>query len=161
MKPIVHRFSHDPTFGFHVDQKTLEQLEPNQYLGDEIMELYPKLITEEHGDLAPTINTLSSFFFTWMLSRFNFEAPDKIIDSVRRMRSYYKPPFSKIDTILMPIHMDLHWSLVVITLDRTKSNVEMFHLDSLFGHHKTYIIESALKRYYFFNMYILFDLLHY
>lgn len=144
---VLHRFGRNPEAGYLLSEKTLRQLEPGQYLGDEIMEFYPTYIANEFGDLAPTINTLSSFVFTWMVSRFETELTvESLKESIQKMRSYYKPPFSEIEIILMPIHMSSHWSLLVICLDRTKYLIDMYHLDSLSGLHKTNQIQSTLKR---------------
>lgn len=152
--PCVYKFPHDPSVAHILNEITLAQLEPNEYLGDEIMEFYPALITHELGDLAPTITTLSSFFFTWLSSRFNIDSStqyESIEESIRKMRSYYKSSFEKIELILMPIHMRNHWSLCIINFDRVNSKIKMFHLDSIFGLHKASDIEPTLKRYILSN----------
>lgn len=145
-KENYHKFQHNPHLGHLLNETTLRQLQPGQYLGDEIMEFYPELLTEDHGDLSPSLIILSTFFYTWLESRLKTKSTEEELRvEIQKMRSSFKAPISEIEILLMPINMNLHWSFAVILFYQNIQMIKIHHLDFVFCEHITSTILNLLK----------------
>ena len=136
----------------------LECLKDGEMLNDQCVDFYLKYLQHETlAQLLPKVlervHIFNSFFYQKLAQRHDNESMmDPASAAHARVKTWTKNVdiFSK-DFLLIPIHRDLHWSLIVVCNPSGKPGDErepfLLHLDSMVGGHNSSSVSTTIKNY--------------
>lgn len=141
---ICYPSSDDPHF-VQVCLKDLECLAPQEFLNSPVMNFYIRFLQEQQ------VSNYCHFFNTYFYKKLSDAVTNKGNDkaaSFLKLRRWWKgiDLFRKA-YIFIPIHEDVHWSLIIVCIPdkEDESGLTILHLDSLGVHPKRSIVENVKR----------------
>ncbi|XP_052608848.1 sentrin-specific protease 2-like [Peromyscus californicus insignis] len=118
-------------FKLRITRGDMQTLKETQWLNDEVINFYMNLLMERNQNQGyPSVHAFNTFFYT-KLKCGGYRSVKRWTQAVNL--------FTK-DLILVPIHLDVHWSLVVIDLRKK----HIVYLDSM-GQERPDVLEMIFQ----------------
>ncbi|EOA38930.1 hypothetical protein CARUB_v10011329mg [Capsella rubella] len=134
-----------------VSLKDLKCLSPGEYLTSPVINFYLRFL-QHHvfsaNETAANCHFFNTFFYKKLTEAVLYKGNDKDAFFVRFRRWWKGLDLFRKSYIFIPIHEDLHWSLVIICIPdhEDESGLTIIHLDSL-GLHPRNLIFNNVKRF--------------
>ncbi|KAL1192066.1 Ubiquitin-like-specific protease 1D [Cardamine amara subsp. amara] len=147
---ICYPSSDDPNF-VQVCLKDLECLAPREFLTSPVMNFYIRFLQQQHVSSSNQISANCHFFNTYFYKKLNeavtYKGDDKDAFFVKFRRWWKGVDLFCKAYIFIPIHEDLHWSLVIVCIPdkEDESGLTILHLDSLGLHSRRSIVENVKR----------------
>ncbi|KAF8109999.1 hypothetical protein N665_0088s0017 [Sinapis alba] len=134
-----------------VSLKDLKCLSPREYLTSPVINFYIRFLQHQvfaANQTAADCHFFNTFFYKKLIEAVSYKGNDKEAFFVKLRRWWKGFDLFRKSYIFIPIHEDLHWSLVIICIPdkEDESGLTILHLDSL-GLHPTRLIFSNVKRF--------------
>ncbi|CAH8355067.1 unnamed protein product [Eruca vesicaria subsp. sativa] len=129
----------------------LKCLSPRECLTSPVINFYIRFL-QHHvfagNQAAADYHFFNTFFYKKLIEAVSYKGNDKEASFVKLRRWWKGFDLFRKSYIFIPIHEDLHWSLVIICIPdkEDESGLTILHLDSL-GLHPTKLIFSNVKRF--------------
>ncbi|WZZ57096.1 hypothetical protein YC2023_057203 [Brassica napus] len=129
----------------------LKCLSPRECLTSPVINFYIRFLQHQvfaANQTAADCHFFNTFFYKKLIEAVSYKGNDKEASFVRLRRWWKGFDLFRKSYIFIPIHEDLHWSLVIICIPdkEDESGLTIFHLDSL-GLHPTRSIFNNVKRF--------------
>ncbi|XP_024007870.1 ubiquitin-like-specific protease 1C isoform X2 [Eutrema salsugineum] len=140
----------DPDF-VQVSLKDFQCLSPREYLTSPVINFYIRFL-QHHvfsaNQTAADSHFFNTFFYKKLIEAVSYKGNDKDAFFVKLRRWWKGFDIFRKSYIFIPIHEDLHWSLVIICIPdkEDESGLTLLHLDSL-GLHPRKVIFNNVKRF--------------
>lgn len=133
--------------------KNLRTLKPGQWLNDEVINAYLRLVDGELENSSSRVRVVNTFFFDQYLK------DSKNIGKILRILSKKRIDVNKIDVLYIPININnMHWSFVILDLEKgiatycdslknasIPSHKEIVNLGNLLQNQRAKIKEKFIK----------------
>ncbi|XP_024518930.1 ubiquitin-like-specific protease 2 isoform X3 [Selaginella moellendorffii] len=128
-----------------VEEHHLQCLAEHEYVNDTIIDLYIKYILVSQSTELERFHVFNSFFFKRLAQAV---CDEDYVESVGKLRKWTKGVdiYDKA-YVLMPVHQQMHWSLVVVCFSGPKPGCHILHLDSMQTGHVSRPIYEVVRRY--------------
>ncbi|CAD5315894.1 unnamed protein product [Arabidopsis thaliana] len=139
----------DPHF-VQVCLKDLECLAPREYLTSPVMNFYMRFLQQQissSNQISADCHFFNTYFYKKLSDAVTYKGNDKDAFFVRFRRWWKGIDLFRKAYIFIPIHEDLHWSLVIVCIPDKKdeSGLTILHLDSLGLHSRKSIVENVKR----------------
>ncbi|CAH2038365.1 unnamed protein product [Thlaspi arvense] len=140
----------DPDF-VQVSLNDFKCLSPGEYLTSPVINFYIRFLQHQvfsENQTASNCHFFNTFFYKKLIEAFSYKGNDKDAFFVKLRRWWKGFDLFRKSYIFIPIHEDLHWSLVIICIPdkEDESGLTILHLDSL-GLHPRRSIFNNVKRF--------------
>ncbi|XP_010475929.1 PREDICTED: ubiquitin-like-specific protease 1C isoform X2 [Camelina sativa] len=134
-----------------VSLEDLKCLSPGEYLKSPVINFYLRFLQHHVFSTNETVahcHFFNTFFYKKLTEAVSYKGNDKDAFFVRFRRWWKGLDLFRKSYIFIPIHEDLHWSLVIICIpdQEDESGLTIIHLDSL-GLHPRSLIFNNVKRF--------------
>jgi len=132
----------------------LDCLKDGEMLNDQCVDFYLKYLqcetlAKNYPLIMNRVHIFNSFFYQKLAQKHDEESTlDASTAAHDRVKTWTKSVdvFSK-DFLLIPIHNNLHWSLIVVCNPGGAREPFMLHLDSMLGGHNSASVSATIKKY--------------
>ena len=135
----------------------LENLKDGAMLNDQCVDFFLKYVQietmgKQFPEVLETVHVFNSFFYQKLAQRHDDDSMDASTAAHARVKGWTKglDIFSK-EFLLIPVHSNLHWSLVIVCYPDAKEKQQsmILHLDSLTqgGGHNSELVSRIIRRY--------------
>ncbi|CAN8294402.1 unnamed protein product [Cochlearia groenlandica] len=143
--------SRDDPDHVQVSLKDFKCLSPGEYLTSPVINFYIRYLQHHvfsDNQTAADCHFFNTFFYKKLIEAVSYKGNDKDAFFVKFRRWWKGLDLFRKSYIFIPIHEDLHWSIVIICIPDKKdeSGVTILHLDSL-GLHPRTLIFNNIKRF--------------
>ncbi|CAH2047562.1 unnamed protein product, partial [Thlaspi arvense] len=134
----------DPNF-VQVCLKDLECLAPQEFLTSPVMNFYIRFLQQQL--ISDDCHFFNTYFYKKLSDAVTYKGNDKDTFFVKFRRWWKGIDLFRKAYIFIPIHEDLHWSLVIVSIPdkEDESGLTILHLDSLGIHSKRSIVENVKR----------------
>ncbi|KAL1222804.1 Ubiquitin-like-specific protease 1C [Cardamine amara subsp. amara] len=134
-----------------VSLEDLKCLLPGEYLNSPVLNFYIRFLQHHvfsENQTAGNCHFFNTFFYKKLIEAVSYKGNDKDAFFVKFRRWWKGCDLFRKSYIFIPIHEDLHWSLVIICIPdkEDESGLTILHLDSL-GLHPRRLIFNNVKRF--------------
>ncbi|CAA7018334.1 unnamed protein product, partial [Microthlaspi erraticum] len=139
----------DPHF-VQVCLKDLECLAPTEFLTSPVMNFYIRFLQHQvssDNQISVDCHFFNTYFYKKLSDAVSYKGNDKDAFFVKFRRWWKGIDLFRKAYIFIPIHEDLHWSLVIVCIPdkEDESNLNILHLDSLGLHSKKSIVDNVKR----------------
>ncbi|XP_023643255.1 ubiquitin-like-specific protease 1D isoform X2 [Capsella rubella] len=139
----------DPNF-VQVCLKDLECLAPREFLTSPVMNFYIRFLQQQissSNEISADCHFFNTYFYKKLNEAVAYKGNDKAAFFVKFRRWWKGIDIFRKAYIFIPIHEDLHWSLVIVCIPDKKdeSGITILHLDSLGLHSRRSIVENVKR----------------
>ncbi|KAF8075500.1 hypothetical protein N665_1090s0016 [Sinapis alba] len=141
---ICYPSSDDPHF-VQVCLKDLECLAPQEFLTSPVMNFYIRFLQQQQ--VSSGCHFFNTYFYKKLSDAVTNKGNDKDASFVRLRRWWKGIDLFRKAYIFIPIHEDVHWSLIIVCIPdkEDESGLTILHLDSLGLHPKRSIVENVKR----------------
>lgn len=141
---ICYPSSDDPDF-VQVCLKDLECLAPQEFLNSPVMNFYIRFLQQQQVSCG--CHFFNTYFYKKLSDAVTNKGSDKDASFVRLRRWWKGTDLFRKTYIFIPIHEDVHWSLIIVCIPdkEDESGLTILHLDSLGVHPKRSIVENVKR----------------
>ncbi|KFK40803.1 hypothetical protein AALP_AA2G043200 [Arabis alpina] len=145
---ICYPSRNDPDF-VQVCRKDLECLAPQEFLTSPVMNFYIRFLQQQSSasEISADCHFFNTYFYKKLTDAVTYKGNDKDAFFVKFRRWWKGIDLFRKAYIFIPIHEDLHWSLVIVCIPdkEDESGLTILHLDSLGLHSKRSIVENVKR----------------
>ncbi|VVA94071.1 unnamed protein product [Arabis nemorensis] len=146
---ICYPSRNDPDF-VQVCLKDLECLAPQEFLTSPVMNFYIRFLQQQVSSatqISADCHFFNTYFYKKLSDAVTYKGNDKDAFFVKFRRWWKGIDLFRKAYIFIPIHEDLHWSLVIVCIPdkEDESGLTILHLDSLGLHSKRSIVENVKR----------------
>ncbi|ESQ29464.1 hypothetical protein EUTSA_v10023376mg [Eutrema salsugineum] len=139
----------DPDF-VQVCLKDLECLGPQEFLTSPVMNFYIRFLQQQvsaANQISADCHFFNTYFYKKLSDAVTYKGNDKDAFFVKFRRWWKGVDLFRKAYIFIPIHEDLHWSLVIVCIPdkEDESGLTILHLDSLGLHSKRSILDNVKR----------------
>ncbi|XP_010473210.1 PREDICTED: ubiquitin-like-specific protease 1D [Camelina sativa] len=139
----------DPNF-VQVCLKDLECLAPREFLTSPVMNFYIRFLQQQissSNQISADCHFFNTYFYKKLSDAVTYKGNDKAAFFVKFRRWWKGIDLFRKAYIFIPIHEDLHWSLVIVCIPDKKdeTGITILHLDSLGLHSRRSIVENVKR----------------
>ncbi|KAJ0265880.1 Ubiquitin-like-specific protease 1D [Hirschfeldia incana] len=141
---ICYPSSDDPHF-VQVCLKDLECLAPQEFLNSPVMNFYIRFLQQQ--EVSNGCHFFNTYFYKKLCDAVTNKGNDKDASFLRLRRWWKGVDLFRKAYIFIPIHEDVHWSLIIVCIPdkEDESVLTILHLDSLGVHPKRTIVENVKR----------------
>ncbi|CAH8256391.1 unnamed protein product [Arabidopsis lyrata] len=130
--------------------KDLECLAPREFLTSPVMNFYIRFLQQQissSNQISADCHFFNTYFYKKLSDAVTYKGNDKDAFFVKFRRWWKGIDLFRKAYIFIPIHEDLHWSLVIVCIPDKKdeSGLTILHLDSLELHSRKSIVENVKR----------------
>ncbi|KAG2302553.1 hypothetical protein Bca52824_031204 [Brassica carinata] len=144
LEDICYPSSDDPHF-VQVCRKDLECLAPQEFLNSPVMNFYIRFLQQQQ--VSTGCHFFNTYFYKKLCDAVTNKGNDKDASFVRLRRWWKGIDLFRKAYIFIPIHEDVHWSLIIVCIPdkEDEAGLTILHLDSLGVHPKKSIVENVKR----------------
>ncbi|XP_033141287.1 ubiquitin-like-specific protease 1D isoform X3 [Brassica rapa] len=147
LEDICYPSRNDPNF-VNVHCKDLECLAPQKFLRSPVMDFYIRFLQQQvpsADQISEDFHFFNTYFYKKLCDALTHNGNDKEAFWINFRNWWKSSDIFRKAYIFIPIHEDLHWSLVIICIHdkEDESGLTILHLDSLRFHSRRRIVENV------------------